>query len=66
MDGVFRDQRGRNVEVYVDDAIIKPKTEADLVPDRRETFETLRKHNLILNPKKYVSKVKLGKFLGLW
>nr|GEY77509.1 reverse transcriptase domain-containing protein [Tanacetum cinerariifolium] len=35
--------RGRNIEVYVDDFVIKSHTEAEMMRDVEETFRTLRK-----------------------
>ncbi|XP_056688741.1 uncharacterized protein [Spinacia oleracea] len=64
VDKVFADQKGRNVEVYVDDSIVKSRKEEDHVSDLRETFETLRKYRMKLNPKKCVFGVRSGKFLG--
>lgn len=64
MDEVLKDQKGWNIELYVDDTIIKTKTEVELVLNLRETFEKLRKYNLKLNLKKCISGVKSGKFLG--
>ena len=44
MNRMFHDQIGRNVEVYVDDMLVKSKEEDDHLDDLRETFETLRKY----------------------
>ena len=52
------------MEVYVDDSIVKSKKSEDHVKDLAETFATLRKHQMKLNPKKCVFGVKSGKFLG--
>uniref|UniRef100_A0A2N9ERP1 Integrase catalytic domain-containing protein n=1 Tax=Fagus sylvatica TaxID=28930 RepID=A0A2N9ERP1_FAGSY len=40
----------KNVEVYVDDMLVKSKEEGDHLDDLRETFETLRKYQMKLNP----------------
>nr|GFC06259.1 reverse transcriptase domain-containing protein [Tanacetum cinerariifolium] len=42
----------KNAEVYVDDLVVKSHTEAEMVRDIEETFRTLRKVNMKLNPKK--------------
>nr|GEU56293.1 reverse transcriptase domain-containing protein [Tanacetum cinerariifolium] len=55
---------GRNLEAYVDDMVIKSKTERDMVMDIAETFHNLQKINLKLNPKKCSFGVIEGKFLG--
>ena len=49
---VFKPQIGRNIEVYVDDMIIKTKLAADHLTDLRETFDRLRYFNIKLNPQK--------------
>ncbi|GKA19205.1 reverse transcriptase domain-containing protein [Tanacetum coccineum] len=55
---------GRNLEVYVDDLVIKSRTKDELVRDIEETFRTLRKINMKLNPKKCTFGVEEGMFLG--
>nr|GEW95853.1 reverse transcriptase domain-containing protein [Tanacetum cinerariifolium] len=64
MDNVFISQLGRNIEIYVDDMVIKSKNEANLISDVAETFDTLRKANMKLNPKKCTFGVEAGQFLG--
>jgi hypothetical protein len=64
MNRMFHDQIGRNVEVYVDDMLVKSKEEDDHLEDLRETFETLRKYQMKLNPSKCAFGVYSGKFLG--
>jgi hypothetical protein len=61
---MFRDQIGRNVEVYVDDMLVKSIRAAGHIAYLRETFETLRTHKLKLNPTKCAFGVSSGKFLG--
>ena len=64
MNRMFHDQIGRNVEVYVDDMLVKSKEEGGHLDDLRETFETLHKYQMKLNPSKCAFGVYLGKFLG--
>nr|GEX18296.1 reverse transcriptase domain-containing protein [Tanacetum cinerariifolium] len=64
MDNVFVSQLGRNIEIYVDDMVIKSKNEANLISDIAETFDTLRKANMKLNPKKCTFGVEAGQFFG--
>lgn len=45
-------QVGRKLEVYKDDLVIKSHTEEELIHDIKETFRTLRRINMKLNPKK--------------
>ena len=47
---VFINQIGRNEEAYIDDMIVKSKQQADHLADPRETFTTLRRHKVMLNP----------------
>nr|GFC21580.1 reverse transcriptase domain-containing protein [Tanacetum cinerariifolium] len=51
MDKAFESQMGRNIEVYVDNLVVKSHTETEMVRDIEETFQTLRKINMKLNPK---------------
>ncbi|GJT92416.1 reverse transcriptase domain-containing protein [Tanacetum coccineum] len=64
MDKAFHKQVGRNLEVYVDDLVIKSRTEEQIVRDIEETFKTLREINMKLNPKKCTFRVEEGMFLG--
>ncbi|GKC87997.1 reverse transcriptase domain-containing protein [Tanacetum coccineum] len=64
VDKAFHGQIGRNLEVYVDDLVIKSRTEDEVVRDIEETFKTLRKINMKLNPKKCTFGVEEGMFLG--
>nr|GEX15241.1 reverse transcriptase domain-containing protein [Tanacetum cinerariifolium] len=64
IDEVFKGQIGRNIEVYVDDLVVKIYTEAEMMRDVEETFRTLRKVNMKLNPKKCSFGLAKGVFLG--
>ncbi|XP_073138843.1 uncharacterized protein [Henckelia pumila] len=64
VDRVFASQIGRNMEVYVDDILVKSQDDAGLMTDLRETFATLRSYGIKLNPEKCVFGVRGGKFLG--
>ncbi|GKA99381.1 reverse transcriptase domain-containing protein [Tanacetum coccineum] len=64
VDKDFDSQVGRNIEVYVDDLVIKSHTEAKIIRDIDETFCTLRKIKMKLNPKKCMFGVVEGMFLG--
>ena len=61
---MFRPQIGRNVEVYVDDMLVKSLDEQKHQDDLQETFDTFRRYNMRLNSSKCVFRVSLGKFLG--
>ena len=61
---MFAHQLGRNVQVYVDDMLVKSVRENDHLNDLQETFDTLRSYNMKLNPSKCMFGVTAGKFLG--
>ena len=61
---MFSKQIGRNMEVYVDDMLVKSKEELTHLDDLRETFATLKQYQMKLNLGKCVFGVALGKFLG--
>jgi hypothetical protein len=60
---MFQDQIGRNVEVYVNDMLVKSIQATDQVAKLRKTFSTLRQYKMKLNPTKYALGVSSGKFL---
>ncbi|GKB11544.1 reverse transcriptase domain-containing protein [Tanacetum coccineum] len=64
VDKAFDSQVGRNIEVYIDDLVIKSHTEEKMLRDIDETFHTLRKINMKLNPKKCTFGAVEGIFLG--
>ena len=64
IDFAFAGQIGRNVEAYVDDIVIKSNDETRLLEDVEETFASLRKINMKLNPAKCSFGLEEGKFLG--
>jgi len=64
MNKMFAHQIGRNVQVYVDDMLVKSRREDDHLDDLKETFDTLRSYNMKLNPSKCAFGVTTGKFLG--
>ena len=55
---------GRNAEAYVDDIVVKSWEARTLIEDLEETFESLRRVDLRLNPEKCVFGVPSGKLLG--
>nr|GEW15757.1 reverse transcriptase domain-containing protein [Tanacetum cinerariifolium] len=61
MDKAFEGQIRRNIEVYVDDLVVKSYTEAEMMRDIEKTF---RKVNMKLNPKKCSFGLAEGVFLG--
>jgi hypothetical protein len=65
MDKVFDWMRGKEVEVYIDDMIVKTKEGEDLTEDLEIVLQRLRWYNLRLNPLKCTFGMEVGKFLGL-
>ena len=61
---MFEKQIGRNVEVYVDDMLVKSKEEENHLDDLKKTFNTLKQYSMKLNPLKCAFRVSSGKFLG--
>ena len=55
---------GKNIEVYIDDMVVKSKMVSEYVKDLINIFEIMRKHKLRLNTSKYSFSVRSGKFLG--
>ena len=64
MNKMFTRQIGRNIQVYVDDMLVKSLHENNHLDDLQETFDTLRSYNMKLNPSKCVFGVTVRKFLG--
>ncbi|GMH25257.1 hypothetical protein Nepgr_027100 [Nepenthes gracilis] len=61
---MFEKQIGRNMEVYVDDMLVKSRVTGDHIRDLEESFGVLCQHQMKLNPAKCVFGVSSGKFLG--
>ena len=61
---MFSNQIRRNMEVYVDDMLVKSKEKLTHLDDLREMFATLRQYQMKLNPSKCAFGVVSGMFLG--
>ena len=61
---MFEPQLGKNIEVYIDDMVVKSKVVSEHVGDLGSIFEILRKQKLHLNASKCSFGVGSGKFLG--
>ena len=61
---MFKLQLGKNIEIYIDDIVVKSKMISEHVGDLRAIFEILRKYKLRLNASKCSFGVGSGKFLG--
>ena len=64
MQACLKEQLGRNIQVYVDDIVIKTKEEASLIDDLHETFANLDRYRIKLNPDKCAFGVPSGQLLG--
>lgn len=64
MDKIFKNQIGRNLEVYVDDILAKSLEALDHIQDLEEIFTVAIFYHLKLNPTKCAFGVQSGKFLG--
>ncbi|KAK1630610.1 hypothetical protein QYE76_004925 [Lolium multiflorum] len=64
MQACLGEQIGRNIEVYIDDIVVKTKHAATLIDDLRETFDNLDRYKIKLNPNKCFFGVPGGQVLG--
>ena len=64
MTRMFEPQLGKNIEVYIDDLVVKSMLESEHINDLGNIFEILRRHKLRLNASKCSFGVGSGKFLG--
>ena len=64
MTRMFEPQLGKNIEIYIDDMVVKSKVESEHVNDLRNIFAILRKHKLRFNATKCSFSIGSGKFLG--
>jgi hypothetical protein len=64
MQACLKEQIGCNIEVYVDDIVIKTAKADSLLDDLRETFANLDKYSIKLNPKKCSFRVPTSQLLG--
>ncbi|GAA0186737.1 hypothetical protein LIER_34025 [Lithospermum erythrorhizon] len=61
---VFSTQIGRNMEIYVDEMLIKSRVVKHHEANLRESFENLRRNKLRLSPNKCVFGVTSRKVIG--
>lgn len=61
---MFKDQLGRNMEAYINGRLVKSMVSNQHIDELRETFETLWKSQMKLNPLKCAFGVTSGKFIG--
>ena len=64
MTRMFEPRLGKNIEIYVDDMVVKSKVATEHLEDLSDIFDVLRRHKLCLNASKCSFGVGSGKFLG--
>ncbi|MCI46182.1 hypothetical protein A2U01_0067422, partial [Trifolium medium] len=64
MDRVFSEQIGKNLEVYIDDMVVKTAKEGEQEKDLANILASVRRYNMRFNPAKCSFGVQAGKFLG--
>ena len=64
MKRMFESQLGTNIEIYIDDMMVKSKVVSEHLGDLGNILEVLRKYKLCLNASKCLFGVESGKFLG--
>ena len=57
---------GKNIEIYIDDIMVKSKVVLEHLGDLENILEVLRKYKLRLNASKCLFGVESGKFLAIW
>ena len=66
MTWMFESQLRKNIEIYIDDMMVKSKVVSEHLGDLGIIFEILRKYKLRLNASKCLFGVESGKFLAIW
>ena len=61
---MFESQLRKNIEIHIDDMVVKSKVVSEYLGDLGKILEVLRKYKLRLNASKCSFSVGLGKFLG--
>ena len=64
MTRMFELQLGKNIEIYIDDMVVKSKMVSEPLGTFKLSFKILKKYKLRLNAFKCSFGVGLGKFLG--
>ena len=64
MNKVFKNQIGKNLEVYVNGMLIKSCTLDDHLSDLEENFNVMKVNRVRINPAKCTFRVAIENFLG--
>jgi hypothetical protein len=65
MNLIFQELLGNNVEVYIDDIVVKSAEFSSHIADLCKAFDKMHRYSLKMNPCKCAFGVSAGKFLGL-
>ncbi|GJT96891.1 hypothetical protein Tco_1092409 [Tanacetum coccineum] len=60
----MEEKNGRNIEVYLEEIVMKNRSEQSLIQDVEETVDKLRRVNVKIDPSKCTFRMEEGKFLG--
>nr|GEW99610.1 hypothetical protein [Tanacetum cinerariifolium] len=61
---VLANQKGQNVEIYLEEIFVKSKDEQSLIKDVEETLNKLKWVNMKIDPNESTFEMKEGRFLG--
>ena len=61
---IYKNQIGCNMEVYIDDMLVKSKEAALHIDDLVKAFDVLRRYRMKLNPTKCAFSITSKKFFG--
>ena len=64
MTKIFKPLIGNIIEVYIDNIVVKSKTQSEHAHHLQEVFQLLRRYGIKLNPTKCAFGISSGKFLG--
>lgn len=64
MKNIFKPLIGQTMEVYINDIVVKSRTQSEHTLHLEETFRLMWSYNMRLNPTKCAFSVSVGKFLG--
>ncbi len=57
---MFKIHTNENVEVYINDIVVKSRREKDHVPDLKEVFQALNQYQMKLKPNKCTFTIRLS------
>nr|GFA61697.1 reverse transcriptase domain-containing protein [Tanacetum cinerariifolium] len=61
---VLANQKGQNVEVYLEEIVVKSKDKKSLIEDVEETLNKLKWVNMKIDPNESIFGMKEGRFIG--